>query len=161
VEKMTKSDLGKETREVRITRIFRAPRELVWKAWTNQRQLAKWWSPDMFTIPVCELDVRPGGKLRIHMRGPDGTIYPMTGVYREIVKPEKLVFTNEVRDIDGNLLFEVLTTATFVEQKINTKLTVCQSVIRVISPEAEQYLAGMEPGMKQSLDHLSEYLQSK
>ena len=87
---MSKENRNK--REVTITRIFKAPRDLVWKAWTDQEQLAKWWGPDMFTTPVCESDVRPAGKLRIDMQGPDGTIYPMTGVYREVFKPEKTGF---------------------------------------------------------------------
>jgi len=151
--------MASSKREVNFTRIFNAPRELVWNAWTKPEQMAKWWAPDMFTIPVCELDVRPEGKLRINMKGPDGTIYPMTGVYREVVKPEKLAYTNEVRDLEGNLLFEVLTTVALAEQGNNTKLTVHEIVLRILSPIAEQYLAGMEIGMKQALDHLTALLQ--
>ncbi len=67
-----------------MTREFDAPRELVFKAWTDAKQTAQWWGPKGFTNPVCELDVRVGGAIRIHMRAPDGVVYPMTGVFEEI-----------------------------------------------------------------------------
>jgi len=67
------------------------------------------------------LDVRPGGAIRIHMRGPDGTVYPMTGVYLEVVEPERIVFTSAALGADGNPMFEVLTTVTFAEQGGKTK----------------------------------------
>jgi len=88
-------------RELFITRTFDAPRRLVFQAWTDPKQLAQWWGPHGFTNPICELDVRPGGAIRIHMRGPDGAVYPMTGVYREIVAPERLVFTSAALDEKG------------------------------------------------------------
>ena len=72
-------------REITITRIFDAPRALVFKAWTDAAQLAQWWGPKGFTNPVCEIDARVGGAIRIHMRAPDGAIYPMGGEIREIV----------------------------------------------------------------------------
>ena len=81
-------------RELTIRRTFAAPRALVWQAWTDPRQLAKWWGPHGFTNPVCEIDLRPGGAIHIVMRAPDGTDYPMRGEFREIVPPERLVFTN-------------------------------------------------------------------
>jgi len=84
------------------TRVFDAPRELVWKVWTDPKHVARWWGPHGFTNPVCELDVRPGGAIRIHMRGPDGTVYPMTGVYLEVVEPERIVFTSAALGADGN-----------------------------------------------------------
>jgi DNA-binding transcriptional ArsR family regulator len=88
--------------EIAITRVFDAPRELVWEAWTNPKQVAQWWGPNGFTTPVCELDLRPGGAIRIDMRGHDGTVYPMTGIYRENVEPERLVLTSEALDKDGH-----------------------------------------------------------
>lgn len=81
-------------REVIITRVFDAPRALVFKAWTDAAQLAQWWGPQGFTNPVCEFEARLGGKIRIHMRAPDGTLYPMKGEIREIAPPERLAFTN-------------------------------------------------------------------
>src|ERR1700688_4411146 len=104
------SDMKSADREVVFTRVFDAPRGLVFKVWTDPKHVAQWWGPHGFTNPVCELDARPGGAIRIHMRGPDGTIYPMTGVYREIVEPERLVFTSVPLDKNGDPLFEVLNT---------------------------------------------------
>src|SRR5713226_3505963 len=90
-----------------ITRVFDAPRELVFKVWTDPKHLALWWGPHGFTNPVCEVDLRPGGSILIHMRGPNGVVYPMKGVYREIIEPERLVFTSVALDEKGHPLFEV------------------------------------------------------
>jgi uncharacterized protein YndB with AHSA1/START domain len=103
-------------RELVITRVFDAPCSLAFRAWTGPKHVAQWWGPHEFTNPVCELDVRPGGAIRIHMRGPNGTVYPMTGIYQEVVEFERLVFTSAELDDEGNPLFEVLNTVTFAEQ---------------------------------------------
>ncbi len=130
----------------------------MFKAWTDPKQVAQWWGPNGFTNPVCELDVRPGGAIRIHMRGPDGVVYPMKGVYREIVKPERLVYTNYVfEDEEGKPQLEVLTTVTFEALGAKTKLTVQEKVVKS-APAVETAVAGMEEGMNQSLDRLAEYL---
>src|SRR5680860_496485 len=81
-------------RDLTITRVFDAPRDLVYKAWTDPALMTRWFGPKDFTNPVCELDVRPGGAILIHMQGPDGTVYPMTGEFQEVVPPERLVFTS-------------------------------------------------------------------
>jgi uncharacterized protein YndB with AHSA1/START domain len=143
------------TKELVLTRVFDAPREVVFKAWTEVERLKRWWGPKRFTNPVCEVDVRPGGAMRIHMRGPDGTIYPMTGIYHEIVEPERLVFTASALDAGGNPLFEQLTTVTFEEHGGKTKLTVHASFSN-IRPEAAPHLAGAEMGWNMSLDRLAE-----
>jgi uncharacterized protein YndB with AHSA1/START domain len=98
--------------------------------------------------------VRPGGAIRIHMQGPDGNVYPMTGVFQEIVEPERLVFTSSALDQNGAPLFEVLNTVTFAEEGGKTKLTVHASV-RNAKADAAQHLAGMEQGWSQSLDRLA------
>jgi uncharacterized protein YndB with AHSA1/START domain len=139
------------------TRIFDAPREVVFKAWTDPKQLQRWWGPKGFTNPVCEVDARPGGAIRIHMRAPDGTVYPMIGVFHEIVVPERLVFTSSALDANGNPLFEVLNTVTFAEEGGKTKLTVHASVSKVIG-DAAPHLAGMEQGWSMTLDRLAEEL---
>ena len=146
-----------EERELVLTRVFDAPRELVFKAWTDPKQVAQWWGPHGFTNPVCDLDVRPGGAIRIHMRGPDGTVYPMTGVYNEVVEPERLVFTSAALDADGNPMFEVLTTVTFAEQSGKTKQILRARVIKSTA-EAAPYIKGMEAGWTQSLERLAESL---
>src|SRR5579862_4597024 len=90
--------------EVTLTRIFDAPRELVFEAWTNPVHLQRWWGPHHFTNPVCEVDPKVGGAWKIVMRGPAGMEHTSQGVYREIVPPERLVFTNNALDKDGKLL---------------------------------------------------------
>jgi uncharacterized protein YndB with AHSA1/START domain len=140
-----------------LTRVFDAPRELVWKVWTDPKHVARWWGPHGFTNPVCELDVRPGGAIRIHMRGPDGTVYPMTGVYLEVIEPERIVFTSATLGTDGNPMFEVLTTVTFAEQGGKTKQILHARVIKMTA-QAAPYLKDMEAGWTQSLERLAESL---
>ena len=142
-----------------ITRVFDAPRALVFKAWTDPTMLARWWGPHHFTNPVCEVDVRPGGGIRIDMRGPEGTVYPMTGVFHEIVEPERLVFSTTPLDEDGKPMFEVRNTIAFEEHDGKTKLTVEARVVRTTAVAA-QYLDGMEAGWTQSLERLEEILNS-
>jgi uncharacterized protein YndB with AHSA1/START domain len=140
-----------------MTRVFDAPRELVFKAWTETKHVAQWWGPKRFTNPVCEMDVRPGGTIRIHMRAPDGVVYPMTGVFQEIVVPERLVFVSSALDDKGNSMFDVLSTVTFADQGAKTTLTLQLRVIKSTAA-APQYLRGMETGWMQSLDRLGELL---
>jgi uncharacterized protein YndB with AHSA1/START domain len=140
-----------------ITRVFDAPRALVFKVWTETQHVAKWWGPKGFTNPVCEMDVRVGGELRIHMRAPDGAVYPMTGVFEEIVPPERLVFVASALDGDGKSMFDVLTTVIFAEQRGKTTLTLQLRVIRATA-QAPQYLKGMQMGWTQSLDRLGDHL---
>jgi uncharacterized protein YndB with AHSA1/START domain len=137
-----------------ISRVLQAPRENVWKAWTQPGQLAKWWGPDGFTNPVCEVDVRPGGTIRIHMRAPDGVVYPMSGSFREVTPPERLTFSSAALDHHGRALFEVLNTVTFTEQRGSTTVTLRFQVVRRTS-EAAPYLAGAKVGWTQSLDRLA------
>ncbi len=153
----TSSATNAAERELVITRVFDAPRSLVFKAWTDPRHVAEWWGPQGFTNPVCELDVRPGGAIRIHMRGPDGTLYPMTGVYQEIVEPERLMFTSAALDEEGNPLFEVLHTVTFAEQGGKTTLTLQARVVKTTA-KAAPYLAGMQAGWTQSLERFEAYV---
>ncbi|HXA02821.1 MAG TPA: SRPBCC domain-containing protein [Cytophagaceae bacterium] len=137
--------------------MFDAPRELVFKVWTDPKHLAQWWGPNGFTNPVCELDVRTGGGILIHMQGSDGTIYPMNGKFEEILKPERLVFSSAALDKDGHPLFEVFNIITFEEQHGKTKLTM-KATISKVTAEAKQYLDGMEEGWSQSLVRLEKYL---
>lgn len=143
-----------------ITRDFDAPRELVFKAWTDPKLLARWWGPKGFTNPVCEWDLRPGGKIYDVMRAPNGDEYPMGGEFREIIPPERLVFTSGALGPDGKLLFEFLHDAAFTEHKGKTKLTL-RSKITMTTPEASRYTGGFDKGMNSSLDQLTEMLAQK
>src|SRR5271156_5452186 len=143
--------------ELVITRTFDAPRTLVFKAWIDPKHVQQWWGPHGFTNPVCELDARPGGAILIHMRGPDGTVYPMSGTYREIVEPERIVFLSAALDGEGKPMFEVLTTVTFVEKSGKTTLTM-QARVVTTTGQAAQHIAGMEVGWSQSLERFEAHL---
>jgi len=146
--------------DVEITRDFDAQRDLVFKAWTDPRQVAQWWGPHGFTNPVCELDVQPGGAILIHMRGPDGVVYPSKGVFNEIIESERLIFTSDaIEDEEGNPQLEVLVTVTFADHEGGTRLTLQAVVVRA-TPEAAGALAGMEEGWSQSLERLAKLLRS-
>jgi uncharacterized protein YndB with AHSA1/START domain len=145
-------------RELTLTRVFNAPREAVFKAWTDPKELAKWWGPKGFTNPVCEIDLKPGGALHIVMRAPDGGEYPMKGVFREIVPPSRLVFTNNAVDKDGHPIIEGLTTVTFAEEGGKTKLTLQTRGVAMVD-YAAAYLQGMEAGWTQSLEKLEALVQ--
>jgi uncharacterized protein YndB with AHSA1/START domain len=142
-----------------ITRVFDAPRDLVWKAWTDPTMMAQWFGPRCFTNPVCELDVRAGGKLRIVMRSPDGNEYPMKGEFREVVAPKRLVFTNIAVDQDGNHMLEGETTVVLDEKDGKTTLTLTTHAVGLV-PIAPQMLAGMEAGWTQSIDKLEELVRA-
>jgi len=143
---------------VTLTRMFDAPRALVWKAWTDPKMMAQWFGPRGFTNPVCELDVRVGGSLYIVMRGPDRNDYPMKGVFREVSAPERLVFTNIAIDKEGNHLLEGETTVTFLEKGGKTTLILETHAVGLVHI-APQMLGGMEAGWTQSLDKLEELVE--
>jgi uncharacterized protein YndB with AHSA1/START domain len=160
---MAASNAGSNTatnfseRELVITRVFDAPRELVFQTWTDPKHLVRWWGPKGFTNPVCEVDLRVGGAWRIVMRAPDGAEYPGGGVYREIVPPERLVFTNGAMDKVGNPIIDGFTTVTFADEGGKTKLTLQTRAAGLVS-YAARMLEGMEAGWTQSLERLSEEL---
>ena len=137
-----------------LIREFAAPREQVFQAWTDPAQLAQWWGPEGFTNPVCEWDARPGGKIYIVMRGPDGTDYPMTGEFREVVSPERLVFISGPLDREGKLMCELLHTVTFVEHAGVTTVTVGARAL-FVTDAGTRCLGGYHAGMSQSLVRLT------
>jgi len=97
-------------------------------------------------------------QMRIHMRGPDGTVYPMTAIFKEVVEPERIVFQTAALDANGKPMFEVLTTVTLAAQGSKTKLTLNAKVL-TMTAVAPQYLAGMEMGWTQSLERLAEHVE--
>jgi uncharacterized protein YndB with AHSA1/START domain len=146
-------------REVTISRLIAAPRDLVFRAWTDPAHLARWWGPHGFSNPVCEVDARVGGELRIVMRGPDGTDYPMRGVFREVVAPERLVFSNSPVDADDRPLLDGLTIVTFAAEGGKTRLTVVMRATG-LAPVAARMLEGMEMGWTQTVERLEAYVAS-
>ena len=98
---MTKSTSNAVER-MTITRVFDAPRELVWKAWTDPKYVMQWWGPKGFTAPVCKMDFRVGGKYLCCMRSPEGQEFWNAGEYHEIVPHEKIVSSMYFADAQGN-----------------------------------------------------------
>ncbi len=98
---MTKNTVNEIERMV-VTRVFDAPRELVWKAWTDPKYVMQWWGPKGFTSPVCKMDFRVGGKFLCCMRSPDGQEFWNGGEYLEIVLHEKIVYSMYFADAEGN-----------------------------------------------------------
>jgi len=144
---------GMAVKDLVLTRIFDAPRDLVFRAWTERDRLQRWWGPHGFTNPVCEVDVRPGGAMRIEMAG-YGARHPMAGVFLEIAEPERLVFTSVPLDANGESLFEVLNVVTFEDIGGKTRLTL-RAIVTKTSATAQQYLTGMDQGWSESLERLA------
>jgi uncharacterized protein YndB with AHSA1/START domain len=113
--------------------------------------------PKGFTNPVCEVDARVGGAWRIVMEAPTGDEHPCGGVYREIVEPERLVFTNIATDKDGNPIIDGFTTVLFADEGGKTKLTLRTRGVAMVD-YAIPYLKGMEAGWTHSLERLGELL---
>lgn len=141
-----------------LTRVIDAPRSLVWQAWTDAEHLAQWWGPKGFTNPVCELDLRPGGAIRIDMRWPNGEIIPMGGSFHEITPPSRLVFTSTAgTGDDGAPLLEARNTVVLSEQGTKTLLALKAEVLKA-APAMAAALNGMEDGWSQSLVKLADHL---
>jgi uncharacterized protein YndB with AHSA1/START domain len=98
---MTNGEVDEIERMV-VTRIFDAPRQLVWKAWTDPNYVMQWWGPKGFTAPVCKMDFRAGGKFLCCMRSPEGQEFWNAGEYHEIVPHEKIVYSMYFSDPEGN-----------------------------------------------------------
>lgn len=120
-------------RELVITRMFDAPRTLVFRAWTEPEHMMRWRGPKGFAVTVLDHELRPGGAYRIHMRSPEGTDHWLRGVYREIVEPERLVFTWAWEDEHGRPGHETLVTVTFEELDGRTRLTLHQAVFESVT----------------------------
>ncbi len=138
--------------ELVITRVFDAPRKLVWQAWTDPEKLKHWSAPKGFTLPVSEGELRPGGKWRSCMVTPDGKELWLGGEYREIVEPSRLVFTH-AWDSEGKPGPETLVTVTLVERGGKTEMTFRQTGFD--SVESRQ---GHSEGWNECFDLLEELL---
>jgi uncharacterized protein YndB with AHSA1/START domain len=151
------ADWGKNDgleKHITLTRLFQAPRALVFEAFTNPKHLAEWWGPKGFVNPVCEIDARPGGAILIHMEmvGTEFS-HPMTGTVHEVVPNERFVFTAVARDANNRVLLEAHTTITFSDEGGATRLTV-EAHAKGKQPIARMMLAGMQEGWSQSLEKL-------
>jgi uncharacterized protein YndB with AHSA1/START domain len=149
-------------REITITRVLAAPRSLVFAAWTDPRHVERWWGPQGFKSTACEIDLRPGGAFRLQMSGPDGTIYPCEGVFREIVPPERIVYVGGPQDghpCGAGIPPRSIVTVTFIEHAGKTTLTIHTELTSPSDREATD-AAGFIPGWNSTLDRLAESLAS-
>jgi uncharacterized protein YndB with AHSA1/START domain len=142
-----------EERVLVVTRVFDAPRELVFKMWTDPQHLIHWYGPRGFTLPSCTLDLRPDGAWRSCMLSPEGREYWVHGIFREIVAPVRLVFTYAHENADGTPGHETLVTVTFDAQGGKTKLTLRQAVFESVK-ERDSHRGGWTS----SLERLAECL---
>jgi uncharacterized protein YndB with AHSA1/START domain len=137
-------------RELVITRVFAAPREVVFAAWTHVEHLMRWFGPKDFTLPHCEIDFREGGSYRFCMRSPEGEDHWVWGEYLEIVEPERIVFTwNRGQDARGDLWSSTVAAVTFVERDGQTEFTLRQSLFETVPYRDEHGF-----GWNQALDRL-------
>lgn len=145
-------------REMILTRVLDAPRELVWKVWTEPEHVAQWWGPNGFSTTIEEMDVRPGGTWKHTMHGPDGMNYPNKSVFKEVVIPERIVFTHGGGREDGSAGATFESTWTFEALGDKTRIT-----LRAVFPTVEdrdrviREFGALEGG-KQTLTRLAEYL---
>lgn len=109
--------------ELVLVREYKAPPVRVFAAWTDPEQASRWWVPQDCTLVSCKMDVRPGGGWHRQMRVPDGTVIAKWGEYREVVAPERLVFTYITQYADGTVDPETLVTVTFEDLGARTRLT--------------------------------------
>lgn len=151
-----------------ISRVFDAPRELVFKCWTDPGHMARWWGPADFTNPVCEMDVRPGGAFRIVMRGPDGSDNPMKGIFHEIVAPERIVKSDDLSEESdawfdlvipdrpkgqGKPKIDLMTTVTFDDLGGRTRVTI-RMHFETLAMRDNFVRVGMEEGWSGSFEKL-------
>lgn len=159
-----------KNKEFTLTRVVNAPRELVWKAHTEEDQLLQWWGPKGFKMIKSKVDLRPGGMFHYGMEGPDGKIMWGRFVYREIVPQEKLVFVVSFSNEKGEAArhpmaagwpVEILNTITLSEKDGKTTITISGYPINASAEEMAMYHnshAGMETGFTGTYDQLEEYL---
>jgi uncharacterized protein YndB with AHSA1/START domain len=120
-------------RELTVTRVFDAPRELVFRMWTDPQHAANWWGPIGFKTTSLEMDARPGGAYRACMRSPEGTLHCRRGVYREILPPERLVFSFAWEDASGDPGHETVVTVKFDDLGPQTRLTLHQAILASVA----------------------------
>jgi len=142
-------------REIVMTRVFDAPRDLVFEAHSSCEHLSHWWGPRKYEVTSCEVDFRPGGRWRIVHRGPDGDEIAFFGEYREIVRPERIVWTFGFEGMPGEPGPE---TMTLEEHDGKTTLT-ASAVFNTVEERDGVLESGMESGAAETYDRLDEYLE--
>ena len=143
-------------REIVMTRVFDAPRDLVFEAHASCEHLSRWWGPRRYEIVGCEVDFRPGGAWRIVHRGPEGEEYGFRGEYREIVPPERIVWTFEFEGMPSSVSVETLT----LEERDGKTTLTATSVFDSVEARDGMLESGMESGAAETYERLDEYLEA-
>jgi uncharacterized protein YndB with AHSA1/START domain len=156
---MTKATLIAEpgSHEIIQTRIFNAPRDLVFKVITDPKQIPQWWGPRQYATTVDQMEVKTGGVWRYVQRGASGDEYAFHGVYHSVTAPERVVDTFEFEGMPGHVLMETTTLEALPDG--TTKLTV-SSVFQSVADRDGMLHSGMESGSNESYDRLDELLAS-
>ena len=154
---MTKADLIAEpgSHEIIMTRIFNAPRELVFKVITDPQHIPQWWGPKIYTTVVDKMEVKAGGLWRYIQKGKDGNEFAFHGVYHSIEAPTRVVDTFEFEGMPGHVLMETMTLEAQADGK--TKVTV-SSVFQSVADRDGMLQSGMADGSNESYDRLDEIL---
>jgi uncharacterized protein YndB with AHSA1/START domain len=149
-------DLEQDPRAIVGTRVFDAPRELVWTAWTDPKHLAQWWGPIGFTTTTSAFDMRPGGVWRFVMHGPDGRDYQNRITFDEIVKPERIVY----RHGGGEDVEPVQFTQTVTFEDVGGKTKLIWRGVFPSAAERERVIKeyGADKGLVQTLSRLADYV---
>lgn len=141
-------------REIVTVRVVDAPREAVWRAWTDAEHLARWRGPSGFVNTFDAFEPRPGGRFRMAMRGPNGEDFPFTGTYREVAPPDRLVWMSEFATGPAE---QMTTVVTFADRGGKTALHVRQT-FHVVMPEMAGAIAGANQGWGMTLDQLAAHV---
>jgi len=142
-----------DARELTLTRVFDAPRALVFKAWTQPEHISRWWGPHGFTVFECQIDLRVGGGWYIRMGSAPNQMARQRGIIREIIAPERLVFTYAFEDEAGTRGHETIVTAAFTDEGGKTLLTLHQAVF-----ESDFMCKDHVRGWGETLERLADYL---
>jgi uncharacterized protein YndB with AHSA1/START domain len=147
-------------REVVLTREFDAPRDLVFEAFSKPEHMAHWWGQKGSTLPVCEMDFRPGGAWRFVEHAADGNEYGFRGEYREIVSPERIAWTFEFEGLPGHVCLETMVFEDVEQgQRRRTRIT-GTTVFDSIEDRNGMVQSGMAQGASEAYERLAEYLRS-
>jgi uncharacterized protein YndB with AHSA1/START domain len=144
-------------REIVLSRVFDAPRKMVWEAWTDPKQVGKWWGPNGFSTTIEEMDVRPGGVWRQVMHGPDGTDYPNESVFVDVVQYERLVYTL-TGGFKGGPPVKMEKTTIFEDVAGGTRVTMRAVFDSAEARDQNVRDYGSIEGGKQTLERLADYL---
>ena len=142
-------------REIVMTRLFDAPRDLVFEAHSSCEHMSRWWGPRRYEVSSCEIDFRPGGRWRMVHRGSDGQEHAFHGEFREIVRPERIVWTFEYEGMPGHVSVDTLT----LEDREGKTLLTATSTYDSVEDRDGMLNSGMQSGAEETFDRLDEYLE--